>query len=63
MKDIIKAGDVLIMEGKAYVSMDMYRHLLNDLKIANDLAKSFSQRLNSVESGNKNRNNMKILSL
>ena len=61
--EILKVGDILIMDGKPYVSMDMYRNILNDLKIANMLTESFSQRLSAIEVANENRRSMKIIKI
>lgn len=49
-----KIGDVLIMNGKAYVSLEMYQSLQEDLKRENDLCESFLDRLTSIEVANGN---------
>lgn len=51
------------MDGKAYVSMDMYRGLLKSLQVANELTESFHQRLTSIEVANENRKSMKIVKM
>lgn len=60
MKDIIEAGDILIMEGKSYISLDMYKNLQKQLQQVQDVAESFLQRLTSIEVANENRKQMKI---
>lgn len=59
--DKLKIGDVLIMDGKAYISMDKYRSLLDTLHIANELAESFSRRLANIEVANENRKQMRVI--
>lgn len=60
MKDIIEAGDILIMEGKSYISLDMYKNLQKQLQQVQYVAESFLQRLTSIEVANENRKQMKI---
>lgn len=61
--DKLKIGDILIIDGRAYVSMDMYRRLLKSLQVANELTESFHQRLTSIEVSNENRKSMKIVKM
>lgn len=60
MKDIIEAGDILTMEGKSYISLDMYKNLQKQLQQVQYAAESFLQRLTSIEVANENRKQMKI---
>lgn len=59
----IKIGDILLMDGKAYVSMDMYKDLQHQLNIVQETAESFLQRLASIEVANENQRAMKIIKI
>lgn len=59
--DKIQIGDVLIMDGKSYVSLKMYKDLQNLLDAAQDAAEYFLQRLTAIEVANENRRGMKII--
>lgn len=59
MKDV-KIGDVLMMDGKVYVSMEMYKSLLNDLKYSNKMLDIFIEEREYQKKVIENRNNMKI---
>lgn len=61
--DKLKIGDILLMDGKAYVSMDMYKRLLDSLSVANMLTDSYAQRLSVIEEANENRRSMKIIKM
>lgn len=61
--DKLKIGDILLMDGKAYVSMDMYKRLLDNLSVANMLTDSYAQRLSVIEEANENRRSMKIIKM
>lgn len=59
----LKMRDILILDSKAYVSMDLYRRLLESLQVANDLVESLHERLTSIEVANENRRSMKIVKM
>lgn len=61
--DKIKIGDVLIMDGKSYVSLKMYKDLQNQLSTIQDTAEYFLQRLTAIEVANENRRRMKVVNL
>lgn len=61
--DKLKIGDILLMDGKSYVSMDMYKRLLDSLSIANMLTDSYAQRLSVIEEANENRRSMKKIKM
>ena len=61
--DKLKIGDILLMDGKAYVSMDTYKRLLDNLSVANMLTDSYAQRLSVIEEANENRRSMKIIKM
>lgn len=60
MNEVLKIGDVLMMDGKVYVSMEMYENLQKQLCQVQDVAESFLQRLTSIEVANEYRKKMKI---
>ena len=60
--DKLKVGDVLIMDGKSYVSMDMYKNLQNQLHTIQETAEGFLQKLVSIEIANENRKSMRVIS-
>lgn len=60
--DKLKIGDVLIMDGKSYVSMDMYQKAVHASKVSNDLAEHFLAQLTAIEVANENRKSMRVIS-
>lgn len=60
MKDV-KIGDVLMMDGKVYVSMDMYKSLLKDLKQSNSMIDLFIEEREYLKSVIENKKQMRII--
>lgn len=61
MKDIIKSGDALIMEGKPYVPLDMYKNLQKDLKRKNSMIDILIEELECQKTVIENKKQMRIL--
>lgn len=61
--DKIKIGDVLIMDGKSYVSLKMYKDLQSQLSTVQETAEYFLERLTNIEVANENRRRMKVVNL
>lgn len=61
--DKIKIGDVLIMDGKSFVSLKMYKDLQSQLSTVQETAEYFLERLTNIEVANENRRRMKVVNL
>lgn len=61
--DKLKIGDILMIDGRTYVSMDMYKNLQKQLHTVQDVAEGFLQRLTSIEVANENRKSMKMVKM
>lgn len=58
--DDLQIGDVLITNGKPYVSLQMYKDLQNKLHSVQNTAEYFLQQLTAIEVANETRRNMRI---
>lgn len=56
----IQVDDILLQDGKPYVSLRMYKDLQNKLETVQETAEYFLQRLTAIEVANEHRRNMYI---
>ncbi|MBD9094059.1 MAG: hypothetical protein EGQ20_16250 [Bacteroides oleiciplenus] len=56
----IQVDDILLQDGKPYVSLRMYKDLQNKLEMVQETAEYFLQRLTAIEVANEHRRNMAI---
>lgn len=61
--DKLKAEDILLANGKIYVSMEMYKELQESLHTVQGVAESFLQKLTAIEVANEYRRSMKIIKM
>lgn len=61
MKGMQKTGDVLMMDGRTYVSMDLYKNLQKELKQRNKMLDIFIEEREYLKSVIENKKQMRII--
>ncbi len=57
----MQVGDILIIRGRSYISIEKYKDLQNQLHAVQETAEIFLQKLTAIEIANENRKSMRII--